>query len=153
MLGPLHELYFSVSIYLSWAESNSSPSQKKKKKKTPYWKQKTRRRIMITLSLSGKNAGPTIWRWWNQLSPLAINKPLPMKCLDPSCWSHDFPESWLYLEDRSSLIISVSVTHILGSLPYQYMNLLPTPTKRHKNTRSIQQMSLKSQLHAKNREK
>lgn len=146
-------MFFCFNIYILGEIQFIFISGKKKKNKTPNWKQKTRRRIMITLSLSGKNAGPTIWRWWNQLSPLAINKPLPMKCLDPSCWSHDFPESWLYLEDRSSLIISVSVTHILGSLPYQYMNLLPTPTKRHKNTRSIQQMSLKSQLHAKNREK
>lgn len=47
-----------------------------------------------------------------------------MKCFDPSCCSHDFPAFLLYL-DRSSLMSSVSVKHIRGSIPFQYMNLFP----------------------------
>lgn len=78
-----------------------------------------------TLSLSPMNAGATIWRWWYQSSPLAINKPLPIKCFEPCCCSHDFPAFVLNFVS-SSLIKSVSDKHILGSIPFQYINLLPT---------------------------
>lgn len=82
-----------------------------------------------TFNLSAMNAGDTMRRWWNQLWPLAINKPCPTKCLDPCCWSQDLPVICTYLDERSSLIMLVSVKHNLGSLPYQYMNLLPKKRK------------------------
>lgn len=77
-----------------------------------------------TLSLSPMKAGATMWRWWYQSLPLAINTPLPMKCLDPCCCCHDLPDMVLYL-DNSSFINSVSVRHILGSTPFQNINLFP----------------------------
>ncbi|CAA6664832.1 unnamed protein product [Spirodela intermedia] len=84
------------------------------------------------------NAGATIWRWWNQSSPLAISSPRPIKCFEPCCCSHDLPEAWVYFDDSSSFIISVSVRHILGSLPYQKINLFPDQPKPHLSLIAIQ---------------
>jgi len=78
-----------------------------------------------TLSLSPMNAGATMWRWWYQSSPFAINSPCPMKFFEPCLCCQDFPDTVLYFE-RNSLINSVSVRHSLGSVPFQYRNLFPT---------------------------
>ena len=43
-----------------------------------------------------------------------------MKCLVPCRWSHDFPVALAaYFDERNSLIITASVRHSRGSLPYQ----------------------------------
>lgn len=80
--------------------------------------------LYYTLSLSPMNAGATMWRWWYHSSPFAISSPLPMKCFDPCRCCHDLPDTALYFA-RNSLIISVSVRHSLGSIPFQNKNLFP----------------------------
>ena len=87
-------------------------------------RKKKKKEMNETLSLSPMKAGATIWRWWDQSRPLAIKRPRPMKCFDPCCCCHDFPERLLYF-NSSSLISSGSVRHIRGSTPFQNINRFP----------------------------